>query len=164
MAQSGAKGLVAADFSVVRCSHAVGRTDLLCDELVPNIRSLGFMKTLGRKSLVSVLIWLGLASVLVVGLKYWYWERTLYADETGHRSKMPFGGAEYTRAFDAVYFPSKSLVHPIVRRLPVGGVAIDLAADLVAVALQHAALVFVLYALLMRRYAKSTGAGHDKAQ
>ena len=101
---------------------------------------------------IVLLALLGVVSLLVTGLKYWLWERTLYADpSTGHRIEMPLAGVVYTNAFDTLYFPARELLRPAVRSLPVGGVAIDAVADFVAVTGEHALLIGGWLAFRRRR-------------
>lgn len=83
-----------------------------------------------------------MAPIFLVGIKYWFWERTLHGDETGHQAKMPLIGRTYTKTFELIYLPSNAIVQPLARRLPVGGVGINLAADLVAVVLQNICILF----------------------
>lgn len=104
-----------------------------------------------KHSMVGALLWLFVVPLLVVGLKYWYWERTRHTDEAGYQVPMPWGGAVYTNVFEAAYLPAKAVVNPLVRRLPLGGIAIDFAADLVAVMLQHAGLLLLWRTWQLRR-------------
>jgi hypothetical protein len=101
---------------------------------------------------IALLTLVSVGSLLITGLKYWYWERTLHAGPlTGHRVEMPHVGAVYTSTFDALYLPARELLRPAVRSLPVGGVAIDAVADFVAVAGENVLLVGAWLALRRRR-------------
>ena len=107
-----------------------------------------------KTSFAVAFLLLCVAPVFLVGAKYWLWERTLHANETGHRPEMPMAARTYTEAFEGFYFRSTVVVRSVAGRLPVGGVAIDLAADLVAVALQHFCVLFLWRLLQARRRRK----------
>ncbi len=90
-----------------------------------------------------MLLWICVAPIFLVCAKYWLWERTLHSGETGYRAEMSSIGRTYADALELIYSPSIAIVRPLSRRLPVGGAAIDLAADLVAVGLQYVFLLFI---------------------
>jgi membrane protein implicated in regulation of membrane protease activity len=106
-----------------------------------------------RRTLFAVaFLALCVAPLILVGVKYWLWERTLHANETGHRTEMSLAGRTYTEVFEAFYLHSTAVARPLAKRLPVGGVAIDLAADLVAVVLQNICLLFLWRLWQARRH------------
>lgn len=116
-----------------------------------------------RKWLLAVL-WVAVVPWLVVGVKYWEWERTLHVDETGHGFSVPLGTSTYARALEALYFPTRSVMQSVVRPLRVGGVAVEFLVDLCSVALQHAVLLLLWNAWQASRWRRSanTNAGRDE--
>jgi cytochrome c oxidase assembly factor CtaG len=108
------------------------------------------------RKVVHVLLWVAAVPLLVVGLKYWQWERTLYVDETGRGFFVPLGSSAYAKVLEVVYLPAKAVVQPIARHLSFGGVAIDFASDLLSVVLQHVGLLVLWSAWQAHRLRKSS--------
>jgi hypothetical protein len=117
-----------------------------------------------NRKFVAALLWVVVVPLLVVGFKYWQWERTLHADETGHGFSVPLHSSTYAGALEALYLPTKSFVQPLFRHLRVVGVAIDLLADLLAVALQHAVLLLLWNAWHAHRLSKSVTSPEDRSE
>jgi hypothetical protein len=95
------------------------------------------------RQVVYALIWVFVVPLLVVGFKYWQWERTLYVDETGRGFSVPLGSSTYAKALEVVYLPAKAVLQPVKRRLSFAGVAIDFVFDLTSVVLQHAGVLLL---------------------
>jgi hypothetical protein len=113
---------------------------------------------------IYYLLWLVAVPLLVVGVKYWQWERTLHVDETGRGFSVSLGDSHYARALEVVYFPAKTVLRPIERRLSYGGVLAQFAFDLTAVVLQHLGLLALLLALRGHRRHGSTRVGEVRSE
>jgi len=111
------------------------------------------MKNRIRRLLAS-LLWVFVLPLLVVGFKYWQWERTLHVNETGIGFSVPLGSSTYARTLAVLYLPARTIVQSLVRPLRVGGVAVEFAIDIVSVLLQHAVLFLLWNAWQARRLRK----------
>jgi hypothetical protein len=100
----------------------------------------------GRGHLLYVAIFAIVVPFLIVVVKYAEYAESRFADKYGFSHTFEYGDSQYSQLLEVLYFPAKQLVQPLVDRLPVGGLVIDVAADLISLGLQNLVLLLAFFA------------------
>lgn len=84
--------------------------------------------------------------VVIVSAKYAEYAESRFFGAGGVGYAFDYGKTKYSRVLEVLYSPAKALVQPVVNRLQVGGLIVELFADLLSIGIQNLALLLTFFA------------------